>query len=72
MIVKTKQHSHHHASAVGDPDEVAICPVMHITVNKKEAESKGLVRAYKDKTYYLCCNTCTTQFDANPEQYSGT
>lgn len=61
---------HNHAPATGDPQKLAICPVMHIAVNKEEAASHGLTRTYKGKTYYLCCNTCTDMFDKQPEKYA--
>lgn len=62
-------HSHQAASS-GSPDEMAMCPVMHIPVNKTEAKTYGLTRTYKGKTYYFCCNTCTSQFDKKPEKYA--
>lgn len=64
-------HMHHHEHNDHPIDEAdkAICPVMHIPVSKQEAVSKGLVREYEGKTYYLCCKTCESMFDKNPEQY---
>ncbi len=63
-------HGTHHHEASGTADELATCPVMEIAVNKKEAVAKGLVRTVNNKTYYLCCNTCAQQFDADPERYT--
>ena len=61
---------HHHEDATGKPEDLAVCPVMGVTVNKQEAEAKGLMRTADHKIYYLCCNTCASQFDANPEKFS--
>lgn len=66
-------HLHHDHSAGGSPideKDKAICPVMHIGVSKAEATAKALVRSYQGKTYYLCCNTCASQWDKDPEQYA--
>lgn len=63
------QHTHNH-QASGTTDEVATCPVMEIAVNKKEVAEKSLARTVNNKTYYLCCNTCAQQFDADPERYT--
>lgn len=63
------KHEHYHTAAQGTPDEMAICPVMHIPVNKSEATAHGLVRSHNDKDYYLCCNTCAKHFDDDPEKY---
>jgi len=63
------KHEHNHPAASGSPDEIAICPVAHIPVNKSEAKAQGHVRNYKGVDYFLCCNTCTQQFDENPEKY---
>ena len=66
------EHHHHHADipADGSPDELATCPVMHIPVNKQEAEDSGLKRTYNGKEYYLCCHNCAEEFDADPEHYA--
>lgn len=64
------RHEHHHDDAVGKAGELATYPVMGVEVNKKEAEAEGLVRTYKNKTHYLCCNTCAVQFDENPDKYA--
>ncbi len=46
------------------------CPVMKgIPVDRNEAESLGLVRDYKGKKYYFCCNSCSPMFDQDPEVY---
>lgn len=66
------EHTHHHHPASGSPAEMAMCPVMHIPVNKEEAKAHGLTRTYKGQTYYFCCNTCTGMFDKNPDQYADT
>lgn len=67
-------HQHHEHQALGgapiDEDDYAVCPVMNIPVSKKEAKAKNLARTIKDKEYYLCCNTCRSMFDKNPEQYA--
>jgi len=63
------EHSHEHVPATGNPEDLATCPVMHIPVNKAEAEQKGHVREYTSVKYYLCCATCTAQFDENPSAY---
>lgn len=47
-----------------------MCPVMKGThVNKDEAEQAGLVREYKGKKYYFCCDACLIDFDHNHEAY---
>lgn len=47
------------------------CPVMKgIPVNKDEAEKAGLVREYKGKKYYFCCEACVIDFDQSPEEYA--
>lgn len=61
---------HHHDNAQGSPDELAVCPVMHATVNKQEAERKGLTCHYEGVTYYMCCQHCVDLFNKNPEQYT--
>lgn len=63
-------HEHHH-DAHGSPDDMAVCPVMNIPVNKEEAKAHGMTRTYEGETYYLCCNTCTAAFDKDPSQYTG-
>lgn len=50
--------------------ELTTCPVMHVAVNPEVAKAHGLKRTCKGKTYYFCCNTCTTEFDKNPEKYT--
>lgn len=67
---KNRLHGHNHTPADGSPDEMAMCPVMHIPVNKEEAKAHGLTRTYKGQTYYFCCNTCTGMFDKNPDKYA--
>lgn len=62
----TNEHTHDHGQASG----TETCPVMHVPVDPKVAESKGLVREYKGKKYYFCCNMCPPQFDADPEKYT--
>jgi P-type Cu2+ transporter len=63
------KHHHHHDNATGDPEELATCPVMDVTVNKAETVKKGLSREYKGDTYYFCCQHCTELFDADPDKY---
>lgn len=65
-----KHEHHHHEDAAGKPDELAICPVMNVKVNKQEAEAKGWVRHHKGQTIYLCCNTCAQLFDKDPDKYT--
>lgn len=64
-------HNHHASvSAGGTPDEQAMCPVMHMPVNKQEAEDNGLKRTYNGKEYYFCCSSCTADFDSDPALYA--
>lgn len=63
------KHEHHHPAVQGTPDEMAVCPVMHIPVHKSEAKAQGLVRNYEGKEYFFCCNMCVQQFDKNPDKY---
>ena len=66
-------HDHHDHSAGGAAiaaEDKAICPVMHEAVSKKVAEQQGLVRSYKGKDFYLCCSSCATSFDNNPDKYT--
>ena len=66
-----EQHDENeHIPGTGAPEELAMCPVMHIPVNMKDAETKGHMREYNGKKYYFCCANCTAQFDANPEAYA--
>lgn len=62
-------HEHHHAPATGKPEDLAVCPVMDIEVNKKDAEQLGHVRTYNGKKYYFCCPSCLADFDKNPSSY---
>ncbi len=64
------EHQHNHAPATGKPEELAVCPVMGISVNKKEAEAKGLVVEHEGTKYYMCCQHCVDTFSKNPEQYA--
>jgi YHS domain-containing protein len=48
----------------------AICRVMNVPIDTKTARSKRMVRVYDGKTYFLCCKTCVTLFDKNPNQYA--
>lgn len=64
------KHDKHHHPASGSPAELAICPVMHVAVNKVRAEARGLVRTYQGKKYYLCCNTCLEALDKDPKKYA--
>ncbi len=65
-----EHHHHHEATVTGPPEDMAICPIMHVAVNKKEAEDNALVRSYNGTTYYMCCNTCVEMFDQDPEKYT--
>lgn len=61
-------HLHEHSDHPIDEADKAICPVMHIPVSKQEAVSKGLVREYEGKTYYLCSRTvraCSIRIQCN-------
>ena len=42
--------------------------VCGMEVNKKDTT---LVSEYNGNTYYFCSPGCKTQFDENPEQYTG-
>lgn len=63
-------HTDSHAPATGSPAELAICPVMHMPVNKAEAKAHGLTREYNGETIYFCCNHCTEAFDKDPAKYA--
>ncbi len=43
-------------------------PVCGMEVNESEASNKS---EYKGKTYYFCSSHCKTQFDEEPEKYTG-
>lgn len=64
--------AHDHAPAGGaiESSDKATCPVMEMSVSKKETEKNGLVRIHDGQQYYLCCSTCAAQFDADPERYT--
>ncbi len=64
------EQEHEHIPGTGPPEELDMCPVIHIPVNKKEAEEKGHMREYNGKKYHFCCATCTAKFDENPAQYT--
>ncbi len=56
---------------ISNIDESVFYPVMvGVPVDKEEAEKLGRVREYKREKYYLCCDACITDFDANPEHYA--
>lgn len=40
------------------------------TVVKAQAEEAGLYRDYHGQRYWLCCDTCSALFDANPAEYA--
>jgi YHS domain-containing protein len=63
------QHAHHHPAS-GTPDELAVCPVMHMPVNKQAAKDSGLARTVNGKTYYFCCGSCIGMFEQNPDKYT--
>ncbi|WP_448071358.1 hypothetical protein [Georgenia yuyongxinii] len=74
-------HHHDHASAGGHThegapaglpaDAVAECPVMvGTTVVEQEAEEAGLVREHAGSRYWLCCNSCGEQWDADPAAFA--
>lgn len=42
-------------------------PVCGMTISPDQAAGKS---TYKGQTYYFCCTSCKTKFDAAPEQYS--
>ena len=48
-------------------DEMVTCPVMGTTFPKSKAVA---TREYKGKTYYLCCKSCISAWDKNPEKYA--
>jgi YHS domain-containing protein len=53
-----------------DEKSQSVCLIMENTVDKAGAEKKGLVREYKGKKYYFCCDGCPEKFDKNPEGYT--
>ena len=63
-------HDHNHSLVKGSPGELAMCPVMRMPVNKEVAKAHGLMRTYKNQTYYLCCNNCVSAFDKEPQKYA--
>lgn len=67
-------HSHDHEQAKADKDQTdtgLTCPVMKgIPVDKDKAEKAGLVREYKGKKYYFCCDACLVEFDQNPAEFA--
>jgi len=66
-----KEHDHHHHEEPTNlpPERLAMCPVMHIMVDKEEAEKLGHVREYSGEKLYFCCATCVQLFDENPTKY---
>jgi YHS domain-containing protein len=48
----------------------AVCVVMNTPIDKKTARSKQMVRKFKNKEYFLCCQSCVTAFDKNPAAYT--
>lgn len=66
-------HGHHGPDVAGggqiDENDTAVCPVMLVSTGKKWAGSKGLARTYEGNSIFLCCRTCGSLFDNNPEQY---
>lgn len=62
---------HHHHDATGKPEDLAVCPVMKVKVNKKEAEAKNLVVTHGGVKYYLCCHHCLEPFTQDSEKYIG-
>lgn len=64
-----QHHEHAHAGGTIADNDKAICPIMHLPVSKSEAEAEGLTRTVEGHTYYLCCRTCGTIFDKDPERY---
>ena len=63
-------HDHQHDAPAGATD-VAECPVMPgSTVSMADARAAGLVREHEGRTYYLCCATCATRWDADPGKYA--
>lgn len=72
-MTQKQDHTHHHSDESYQPmgDNIAICPVMKgIPVDMEEAEKLGRVREFNAKKYYLCCDDCVADFDANPEYYA--
>lgn len=61
---------HNHSPATGAPAEMAMCPVMNLPVNKQEARVHGLERKHAGEDYFLCCDTCATQFDNDPGKFT--
>lgn len=63
-------HNHATHNPKNDNNDGLTCPVMKgVPVDREEAERNGLVREYKGKKIYLCCESCLATFDQNPEAY---
>lgn len=43
--------------------------VCGMTVDEKEATSKGLVTDYKGEKYFFCAPGCKFKFEKDPEKY---
>lgn len=66
-------HNHHHHEESDNPvgENTAYCPVMKGTVvDKEKAEKEGRVREVNGKKYYLCCDGCVEEFDADPKAFT--
>lgn len=65
-------HGHQHGAPVAaSAESVAECPVMPGNTSlKAEAEAAGRKREYDGKTYWLCCDTCVTKWDADPSRFA--
>jgi YHS domain-containing protein len=47
------------------------CAVRRYTlIDKVTARIDGLMRSYKGKKYYFCCDLCLLEFDKNPKQFA--
>ncbi len=67
--MRNNRHKHYN-KAQNPTEDSAICPVMHIFVNKDETKAHGLTRSHNNKTFYFCCNTCYKAFCKDPAKYA--
>lgn len=65
-------HPHEAADlAAAQGDDVTECLVMPGTpMIKSQAEAAGLYRDYNGQRYWLCCDSCGSLFDAEPDRYA--
>lgn len=63
-------HDHGMGGTSTADNDKAVCPVMDMEVNKKQAESDDLARTLNGQKVYLCCKDCAELFDTEPEKYA--